>query len=199
MSHHPQTFPGTPQDSQPSDPQNAEVRVIDATRSWLEKAVIGLNLCPFAKAVHVKQQIRFRVSEAHTTEQLLNELMQELRLLQESHPDQIETSLLIHPHVLNDFLDFNDFLDLADAALEEMDLVGELQIASFHPLYQFAGTASDDVENYTNRSPYPTLHLLRESSIERAVQAFPNAEDIYETNIASLHKLGIDGWKKLWE
>ncbi len=156
-----------------------------------------MNLCPFAKAVHVKQQIRYKVSGAQTTEELLQDLFAELTSLAKGDPQVIDTSLLIHPYVLTDFLDYNDFLDVADAALEELDLVGELQIASFHPQYQFAGTSTDSIDNYTNRSPYPTLHLLREASITRAVEAFPEASDIFEKNIETLRRLGLTGWKQL--
>ncbi|MEO7481498.1 MAG: DUF1415 domain-containing protein, partial [Sulfuriferula sp.] len=142
-------------------------KIIDATRTWLEKAVIGLNLCPFAKAVHVKQQIRYVVSPATTPEALLADLLAELRMLQDVDPEQTDTTLLIHPYVLGDFLDYNDFLDIADAAAAESEFDDAFQIASFHPDYQFAGSAPESVENYTNRSPFPMLHLLREGSITR--------------------------------
>jgi hypothetical protein len=171
--------------------------VVALTTAWVEKAVIGLNLCPFAKAVHVKKQIRYVVSDATTPEQLLATLMDELQLLSDTSPDEIDTTLLIHPHVLNDFLDYNEFLDIADTAVEDMELEGELQVASFHPLYQFADSGPDDIENYTNRSPYPTLHLLREDSIERAVEAFPDAAEIFEKNIDTVRELGIDCWNRL--
>ncbi|MCU6433533.1 DUF1415 domain-containing protein [Undibacterium sp. Jales W-56] len=171
---------------------------IAATELWLEKAVIGLNLCPFAKAVQVKQQIRFTVSEAKTPDELLQDLVKELELLAEANPEKIETSILIHPYVLRDFLDYNDFLDVADAALQELDLEGILQIASFHPDYQFAGTDPDDIENFTNRSPYPCLHLIREESIDKAIAAFPDADMIYEKNIQTMRDLGLDGWRKLF-
>ncbi len=173
--------------------------VIADTRRWLTTAVIGLNLCPFAKSVHVKNQIRYKVSEAVEPEALLQDLIQELLLLRDTDPAEIDTTLLVHPQVLQDFMDFNDFLDVVDAALDELDLQGIIQVASFHPDYQFQGTEPDDIENYSNRSPYPTLHLIRESSIEQAVAAIPNAEDIYEANIATLQKLGHEGWKKLWQ
>ncbi|MGB6056329.1 MAG: DUF1415 domain-containing protein [Burkholderiaceae bacterium] len=164
-------------------------RIIAATRRWLEKAVIGLNLCPFAKAVHVKDQIRYVVSDAASPEQLLDCLVDELQALAAADPEQVDTTLLIHPQVLNDFLDYNDFLDVADAAVERLGLAGEIQVASFHPDYQFAGTNPDDIENYTNRAPYPTLHLLRENSVARAVEAFPQAADIFERNIRTLQAL----------
>ena len=171
---------------------------IAATRAWLERAVIGLELCPFARAVHVKDQIRYVVSEARNTDVLLDDLERELRALAEAPPEKIDTTLLIHPRVLHDFLDYNDFLELADGVVEELGLDGVLQVASFHPQYQFEGTAADDITNHTNRSPYPTLHLLREASVERAVAAFPEAERIYEKNIETMKRLGLDGWKALF-
>jgi len=170
---------------------------IAATRRWIERAVIGLNLCPFAKAVYAKQQVRIVLSEARDVDALLQELAQELDLLQRTDPERTDTTLIVHPHVLGDFLEYNDFLDLADAAVEAMDLTGEIQVASFHPHYQFAGNAPDDVANATNRSPYPTLHLLREASVERAVAAYPDPDVIVERNIATLEKLGADGWRTL--
>jgi len=174
-----------------------EAEVIAATQLWLEKAVIGLNLCPFAKAVHVKKQIRYVVSAATTADALLEELMTELRKLQDTSPEEIDTTLLIHPYVLTDFLDFNDFLDTVDIAVAEPEFGDEFQVASLHPQYQFAGTAVDDIENYSNRSPYPTLHLLREASVDRAVDAFPDADQIPDTNIETLKQLGHEGWAKL--
>ncbi len=171
--------------------------IIAATQFWLEKAVIGLNLCPFAKAVHVKKQIRYVVSPATTPEALLEDLLSELRTLQDANPDKIDTTLLIHPYVLSDFLDFNDFLDTVDIAVAEPEFNNEFQVASLHPQYQFAGTAPDDIENYTNRSPYPTLHLLREASVGRAVEAFPDADQIVDNNVETMKKLGHAGWKRL--
>ena len=170
---------------------------IEDTRVWLERAVIGLNLCPFAKSVHVKGQIHYVVSRAQTAQALLQDLIVELKALLDSAPAARDTTLLIAPHCLHDFLDFNDFLARADDALVELGLEGEFQIASFHPHYQFAGTAADDITNYTNRSPYPMLHLLREASIDRAVQAFPEAEEIFGRNIQAMQALGIEGWAAL--
>ena len=170
---------------------------IAATRNWLEKAVIGLNLCPFAKAVYVKNQVRFVLSDATTPEALVEQLAEELLLLRDTPAEQIDTTLIIHPEVLTDFLDYNDFLDNADAAVEALDLGGILQVASFHPDYQFEGTHPDDPSNCTNRSPFPTLHLLREDSVERAVAAFPDPDVIVERNIATLDKLGAEGFKRL--
>ena len=177
----------------------ADAEAVEATRTWLERAVIGLNLCPFAKAVHAKRQIRYVVSAAGDEEALLADLMHELQLLASADPGDIETTLLIHPRVLTDFLDYNDFLDLADAAVEELGLDGFLQVASFHPDYQFADSEPDDIANYSNRAPFPTLHLLREESVDKAVAAFPEAERIYETNIETLRKLGHAGWRALWK
>ncbi|MBB1115682.1 DUF1415 domain-containing protein [Stenotrophomonas sp. W1S232] len=170
---------------------------IAATRNWLEKAVIGLNLCPFAKAVYVKNQVRLVLSDATTPEALVEQLAEELLLLRDTPAEEIDTTLIIHPEVLTDFLDYNDFLDNADAAVEALDLGGILQVASFHPDYQFDGTHPDDPSNYTNRAPYPTLHLLREDSVERAVAAFPDPDVIVERNIATLDKLGAEGFKRL--
>ncbi|WP_051155336.1 DUF1415 domain-containing protein [Noviherbaspirillum massiliense] len=178
-------------------PSHDPDEVIVTTRAWLEKAVIGLNLCPFAKAVHVKQQVRYVVSNAQTPEALREDLVRELETLAQANAKDIDTTLLIHPSVLLDFLDYNDFLDIADETLSELGLEGQLQVASFHPRYQFAGTAQDDIENYTNRSPYPILHLLREDSIERAVESFPDASEIYEKNIATMRRLGHEGWRRL--
>jgi hypothetical protein len=171
--------------------------ILAATKLWLEKAVIGLNLCPFAKAVYVKGQIRYVVSRAASPEALLAELTAELQALAAADPLEIDTTLLIHPHVLEDFLEYNEFLEIADAALAGLGLEGVLQIASFHPRYQFAGSDADDIANYTNRSPYPMLHLLREESVDRAMTAFPEAAEIYERNIATLRRLGHEGWRRL--
>ena len=171
--------------------------IIAATKLWLERAVIGLNLCPFAKNVHVKNQIRYVVSNADTHEDLLRDLMRELEVLAETPAVKIDTTLLIHPYVLTDFFEYNDFLDITDAALEDMDLEGALQVASFHPQYQFDGTQPDDIENYTNRSPYPMMHLLREASMVQAVSAFPEAEKIFDKNIETLRCLGHAGWNDL--
>jgi uncharacterized protein len=173
-----------------------DIAIADTVR-WLERAVIGLNLCPFAKAPHSKGQIHYAVSQAKGLEGLRDELIEELQALQAMPAPARETTLLIVPHMLRDFLDFNDFLDEADGVLQELDMEGEFQVASFHPDFQFADTAPDDITNCTNRSPYPTLHLLREDSIDRAVEAFPEAQAIYEANMATMEKLGPAGWKKL--
>jgi hypothetical protein len=167
------------------------------TRRWLERAVIGLNLCPFAKAVYVKQQVRFVLSDARDEEALREQLRAELLWLHAADPQRTDTTLIVHPHVLADFLAYNDFLDVADRLVAELGLEGELQVASFHPDYRFAGTDADDIGNCTNRSPYPTLHLLREASVERAVAAFPDPDAIVERNLATLEQLGHDGWRDL--
>ena len=170
---------------------------LDETRAWLEKAVIGLNLCPFAKSVHAKGQIRWALSLATEPAALVDELMRELQFLAVADPEAVDTTLLVHPHVLQDFAAFNDFQDVVDALLVEMGLEGVLQVASFHPQFQFAEAPADDIAHATNRAPYPTLHLLREASIERAVEAFPQPESIYERNIQTLRELGHDGLRKL--
>ena len=177
----------------PFDPATVEADV----RRWLERAVIGLNLCPFAKAVYAKQQVRIVVSDASTERALLEQLGEEMALLRDTPAEEIDTTLLVHPQVLQDFLDYNDFLDDADALVEAMDLDGVLQVASFHPQYQFAGTEPDDADNLTNRAPYPILHLLREDSVDRAVAAYPEPDAIVERNLATVRGLGADGWRKL--
>ena len=175
---------------------------IAETRAWMRRAVIGLNLCPFARAVDVKDQIRYVFTDATDAETLLATLVVELQRLADTDPEVVDTTMVIHPRVFADFEDFNDFLELADAAVEDLDLGGVLQVASFHPQFQFADTEPDDVTNATNRAPYPTLHLLREESVDRAVAAFPEAEAIFERNMATLEKLGPQGWaavRKSWE
>jgi hypothetical protein len=171
--------------------------IIAATRRWLQVVVIGLNLCPFAGGVASADRIRYRVSEARSAMDLRTDLIDELGVLAAADPARIETTLLIHPWALQDFLDFNDFLAEADVIVHELGLAGELQVASFHPRYQFAGTGVNDVENCTNRSPYPTLHLLREASIERAVATLREPSSIYERNIDTMRRLGDAGWERL--
>jgi hypothetical protein len=172
-------------------------RIIAETRNWLEKAVIGLNLCPFAKPAYAADRIRYTVSAARSEQALLADLERELETLAEAPPSGLETTLLIHPYVLGDFLDYNDFLEVADAAVTALDLEGIIQVASFHPDYQFADTAPEDIGNFTNRAPYPTLHLLREDSIERAIESHPDTDGIFERNIETMRKLGRAGWDAL--
>ncbi|MDR3426555.1 DUF1415 domain-containing protein [Silvimonas sp.] len=171
--------------------------ILAATQRWLTRAIIGLNLCPFAKSVHVKQQIRYVISDATDAEGVEAALELALLELNDSDPADVDTTLLILPAAFADFLDYNDFLHQADRLLKLMGFQGKYQIASFHPQYQFAGTEADDIENYTNRAPYPTLHLIREASIERAVAAFPDASVIYERNQETMRRIGLDGWRKL--
>ena len=171
--------------------------VTDHTRQWLEKAVIGLNLCPFAKAPHVKNLVRISISQARHLDGFLEDLDRELQLLGDTPADELETTLLVHPTLFPDFDTFNQMLDIADAAVVDNGLEGIVQIAPFHPDFQFEGTDSDDIGNYTNRSPYPTLHLIREDSIAKAAQAFPDASAIFERNIALLEEMGHEGWDKL--
>ncbi len=171
--------------------------VLDQTRFWLEKAVIGLNLCPFAKAVYIKNQVRLVVSHARHADDLLEELDSELDRLVDTATEEVDTTLLIHPTLFDDFLDFNDFLEVAESVVVEHGLEGVVQLASFHPKFQFDGTEPDDIGNYTNRAPFAILHLLREESVERAVAAFPEADAIFEENIKTLEQLGHAGWKAL--
>ncbi len=175
----------------------ADDTVVALTQAWVAEAVNGLNLCPFAKAVYVKEQIRYVVSHADDEAGLAQQLLEELQHLQAADPELLDTTLLVHPRVLQDFYDYNNFLDVADQVLEDAELDGVIQIASFHPQYQFADALPDDIDNYTNRSPFPVLHLLRESSIDRAVAAFPEASAIFERNITTMRDLGLNGWNRL--
>jgi uncharacterized protein len=181
----------------PSTAIPSAAHAITETRAWVERAVIGLNLCPFAKAVQVKGQVRYVVCASAEPEELLSALIDELHALANCEPSETDTTLLIHPAALTDFLDFNDFLAVVDDTLDDLGYAGTLQVASFHPQFQFADTGINDVSNATNRSPYPTLHILREASIDRAVAAFPDPEAIFEANIQTLEKLGADGWAAL--
>ena len=176
---------------------NVEQQAIHATQQWVQQAVIGLNLCPFAKAVVAKQQVRYVVCMDSEPEQVLKMLQQEMQLLVDTDAAVLDTTLLIAPNLLPDFLAFNDFLFDCDSVLASMALEGVLQIADFHPRYQFAGTQPDDISNFTNRAPYPTLHLLREDSVDKAVAAFPDASLIYERNMEVLEALGREGWEAL--
>lgn len=171
--------------------------VIAATQRWVDRAVIGLNLCPFAKGVQSKGQVHYVVSHADDAPSLLIDLKQQLQELLNSDPALRDTTLLIAPLAFPDFLDFNDFLDRADRLLRKMRLDGDYQIASFHPQFQFADAEVDDISHYTNRAPYPILHLLREASVDRAVEAFPDAALIFEKNMETLRALGAAGWQAL--
>ncbi len=171
--------------------------IIAAARLWLERAVIGLNLCPFAKSVYVKEQVRYAVSSARTVDEVLDDLTRELDILVAADPLQVETTLLILPQALQDFADFADFLDLVEVTLKVQGLTGTLQVASFHPQYQFADAEENDISNYTNRAPYPILHLLREASLARAIRHHPDPSRIYQENMATLNALGLEGWHAL--
>ncbi|MEO7009357.1 MAG: DUF1415 domain-containing protein, partial [Caldimonas sp.] len=164
---------------------------------WVERAVIGLNLCPFAKAAQQRGRVRYVHSGATAAEALLGAFCDEARLLVATPAERIETTLLVHPRVLVDFDDYNEFLDVAEGALDSLGCTGVLQVASFHPHYRFAGTAAGDIENATNRSPWPILQLLREASVTAAALAFPDSATIYEANIATLRALGAPGWDAL--
>jgi len=185
------------EDAPGEDPTRETPSELAATRRWLERAVIGLNLCPFAKAVYVKQQVRFVLSDAEHEDDLLEELAEELLRLRDTPAEEIDTTLLVHPRVLGDFLEYNDFLDRVDDLIEALELDGTLQVASFHPDYRFADTEPDDPGNGTNRAPFPTLHLLREASIDRAVAAYPDADVVVQRNLETMERLGPDGLRRL--
>ena len=174
-----------------------EKQIIAYTSAWVEHVVIGLNLCPFAKPVHTKGQIDYFLSHARDETTLAADLRLAMQRLIASTPEKMDTCLLIHPWVLSDFFDYNNFLDIADGILDELELIGVLQIASFHPHYQFAGTTEDDVTNCTNRSPFPMLHLLREKSLDKATAALPDANVIVDRNLDTMISLGHEGWNHL--
>ncbi len=171
--------------------------IISAVQKWLEQAVIGMNLCPFAKREYINNRVRFSVTDTHSEDVLVKDLKAELEFLSKNTP--IETTLLIHPNVLQDFFDYNEFLDVVDGLLIDMDLEGIYQVASFHPDYQFADTDYDDVENFTNRSPYPLLHLIREETLELAVAGYPDADAIPNRNIALLKDMGTVKMQALFQ
>lgn len=175
------------------------VTVETLTRRWVENLVIGLNLCPFAKSVYSKDQVKIHVSEGKDLDCVSDTLVQLLQELDSTPAQQIDTTLLVIPYLFQDFYDFNDYMDVAEGVLERLDLLGKIQIANFHPAYQFAGTQADEMSNYTNRSPYPILHLIREASLDKATHQFPDASIIFERNIALMQELGIDAWEKLME
>ncbi|GMU44537.1 MAG: DUF1415 domain-containing protein [Xanthomonadales bacterium] len=183
-------------------PVNTRPDPLEATRRWLDRAVIGLNLCPYAKAPLRKGRVRFVLSAADSEDALVADLAEELGRLAAATPDEIETTLLVHPDVLGDFSDFNDFQEIAEATVRALGLEGELQVASFHPDFEFGDAAPGAIEHCTNHAPYPTLHLLREASIEAAVAALDDPDDIYRRNIETLRRLGRAGWEGLrrdWE
>jgi len=171
--------------------------IIARTRCWVERAVIGLNLCPFARRPSEAGQVRYVVSDATEPESLLEDVVLELEHLLATDPEVVETTVLIHPWVLQDFLDYNDFLDVIDALLDEEPYASVFQVASLHPDYQFAGAEKDDAENYTNRSPYPILHLLRTDVVAKAVDAYPDPEQIPQRNIKLMEKLGAEAMRSL--
>lgn len=174
-----------------------DAAVVAAMRMWVEKAVIGLNLCPFARAVYVRDQVRFVVSRAPHLDGFLETLDTELDFLASADPEKIDTTLLVAPELFADFEIFNEVVGIAEEAVLEHDLEGVLQVASFHPQFQFDGVPPDDITNYTNRAPFPTLHLIREASLERALANVPDPDTIYQRNIALMREMGLDGWKKL--
>lgn len=172
-----------------------ETEIINATRQWVEDVVVGYNLCPFAKRELVRNRVRFVVSEAETEDELLQALHSELQRLEDE--PEIETTLLIHPGVLQDFGLYNEFLDAADGLLAYLEMEGVYQIASFHPDYQFEGTEPGAAENYTNRSPFPMLHLLREASLEAAIDSYPDVDGIPQRNIELMNDLGTEKMRSI--
>jgi hypothetical protein len=174
-----------------------EKQIIALTSAWVEHVVIGLNLCPFAKPVHAKGQIHYFLSHARDEISLAADLRLSMQQLVAASPTSVDTCLLIHPWVLSEFFEYNNFLDIADEILDELDLMGVLQIASFHPNYRFAGTTEEDVTNGTNRSPFPMLHLLREASLDNATSALPDANVIVNRNLETMTSLGHEGWNQL--
>ncbi len=181
-------------------PENVSDAAIEAAMGeWVTKAVIGLGLCPFAAPAAERAAIRYCVSHARTEDELVADLVTELETLAEASPNRLETTLLIVPHLFGDFLEFNDLLDVADEVLQKLDLEGEIQVASFHPQYQFVDHGPEDIENYTNRAPWPALHLLREASIEQALATIEDPAVIFENNIRTMRALGHEGWTRLWQ
>lgn len=177
--------------------ENSLASEVVESKAWVERFVIGLNLCPFAGAVAAQSRIRYVSSDAQDIDVLYQDLLQELAFLIEADPREVETTVLVHPKVLQDFDAYLDFLEIVDEAIEEAELDGILQVASFHPQYQFEDAPADDVSHYTNRSPYPMLHILREASVTEAVDLYPDAEGIPDRNIQKMRELGIDKVKEL--
>ena len=191
------TTPGAEAGSTSSATVDARQATADTVR-WIERAVIGLNLCPFAKAVHAKRQIHYAVHLAADDDAgLIDELLAQAAVLVAMPASERDTTLVVAPNALADFLDFNDLVARADRRLNKAGFDGTLQLASFHPRFQFAGSNADEIANATNRAPHPTLHLLREESVDRAVEAFPDADAIFGRNIERLEALGADGWAAL--
>ncbi|MBS0546040.1 MAG: DUF1415 domain-containing protein [Proteobacteria bacterium] len=173
-------------------------QIIDDVRTWLDDVVIGLNLCPFAAKPRNENRVRIVVSHARTEEALLDDLQHELEHLSDTPVAELETTLLAIPHMLEDFAEYNDFLDAVDLWLEQFGWEGELQVASFHPHYQFADSAPDDAGNLTNRSPWPLLHIIREESLEKAIEHFPDVDGIPERNIRRMEALTAEERQRLF-
>jgi hypothetical protein len=164
-------------------------------RNWLERGVLGLNLCPFARRPYEAGQVRIAVSEAATEDALVGEVETELHRLAQTEPAALETTLLAVPGHFDDFLDFNDYLDVIDALLVALEYEGRFQVVGFHPDYRFGDAPTDDPAHATNRSPVPVLHLLREDSVERAVAELDDPDAIYRRNVERLRSLGLEGWQ----
>jgi len=174
-------------------------KAIFETRQWIEKIIIAHNICPFAEAPFKQNTIRYKASNATNIDDVIDALVDELIYIDEALPDEVETSLLILPRALADFDDYNQFLDVVDSALEELDLVDVIRVDSFHPDYCFDGYESDDVRNYTNRSIYPMFHFIREDSLEHARTTYPGVEDIPDKNMKLLSEMGLDVVQAQWK
>ena len=173
-------------------------QIIADVEQWLDEVVIGLDLCPFAARPRREKRVRIAVSHATEDEALLNDLQAELERLSDTPAAELETTLLAIPNMLEDFADYNDFLDAVDLWVEQFGWEGDLQVASFHPQYQFADTEADDPGNLTNRSPWPLLHIIREESLEKAIEHYPDVDAIPERNIARMKALGPEERKRLF-
>ncbi|MEM8525312.1 MAG: DUF1415 domain-containing protein [Bacteroidota bacterium] len=178
--------------------QRAEVKYITNTQSWLQAFVIGMNFCPFAKVPFDQNRIQYLVEESTDLKEIVSTVGDAMHNLMATSETEIETSLIILPNVLPDFMEYLNFVDVLQDFLEEAKLEGNLQIATFHPEYQFANTTPHDAENYTNRSPYPMIHLLREKSVSRAIDHYPDVYDIPEKNIERLEQIGAEAIKNKW-
>ncbi len=171
-------------------------QIITETRQWVQDIVIRHNLCPFAHKPFRNDVIRYRLSHASSEDELVDDLIDELLLLRDADISKVETTILITPYCLNDFSHYNQFLDVADMLITQFGLEGTIQVASFHPDYQFADLDYDDVRNYTNRSLYPMFHLILEASIEQARNSHPDVESIPATNMALLQQIGLEEIKQ---
>ncbi|MGC9402043.1 DUF1415 domain-containing protein [Vibrio genomosp. F10] len=168
------------------------------TQQWLEDVIVGLNLCPFAHKPNKNKQIKIAVTDATTEEALLECILEEFQILDSKDAKELETTLVVIPDMLQDFMDYNFFLDWVDGLIKQQDYEGIYQVATFHPDYYFHGTQPDDTENLTNRSPYPTIHLIREESMEKVLKHYPDPEAIPDNNIARVESLSQEEKQQLF-